>query len=155
MTSLRDNRPIEVLVADDDPIQRSLVRARLSRLNAKAIEAEDGKIAWSLLTSRSFDLAIVDLSMPHLDGIALMQCIRGHPRTKHMPVIVITSRGDRESIDAAFAAGASSFLVKPVVWSTFEPHVDFLLRLVSAARDARVAGQKSDAAYNAKEMIHS
>jgi two-component system, sensor histidine kinase len=147
------NRPIQVLVADDDPIQRSLVKQRLTRLNATAVEAEDGEEAWMLLLSQTFDLAIVDLSMPNLDGIALTQCIRGHPRTRNVPVIVITSRSDRESIDAAFAAGASSFLVKPVHWSTFGPHVEFLLRLAGAERNARLAIQKSEAAYSAKEMI--
>lgn len=147
------NRQIQVLVADDDPIQRSLVKQRLTRLNATTVEAEDGEAAWMLLLSQTFDLAIVDLSMPNLDGIALTQCIRGHPRTKNIPVIVITSRSDRESVDSAFAAGASSFLVKPVHWSTFGPHVEFLLRLAGAERDARVAIQKADAAYRAKEMI--
>jgi two-component system, sensor histidine kinase len=147
------SKPIHVLVTDDDPIQRSLLKQRLARLNATATEAEDGEVAWMLLLSQTFDLAIVDLSMPNLDGIALTQCIRGHPRTKNIPVIVITSRSDRESIDAAFAAGASSFLVKPVHWSTFGPHVEFLLRLAGDARDARLANQKANAAYNAKEMI--
>lgn len=147
------SRQIQVLIADDDPIQRSLVRSRLVNLNAASVEAEDGYAAWELLLTGQFDLAIVDLGMPHLDGIELTQLIRGHPRTRHIPVIVITSHDDRGSIDAAFAAGASSFLVKPVVWSTFEHHIGFLLRLVESAREARTTRQMASAAHSAKEII--
>lgn len=146
-------RTLRVLVADDDPIQRSLIAARLSQFHGEAVEAEDGAEAWRLLIVQEFDLAIVDLGMPNLDGISLIQCMRGHPRTRHLPVIVVTSRTDRDTIEEAFAAGASSFLTKPVVWSTFEHHVGFLLRLVDAANAARTAGQRSLASDRAKAAI--
>lgn len=145
--------PLRVLVADDDPIQRSLIAARLANLDGTAVEAEDGCVAWTLLMSQEFDLAVVDLGMPNLDGIGLIQCMRGHPRTKHVPIIVVTSQTDRDSMAAAFAAGASSFITKPVVWSTFEHHVGFLLRLVEAARDARSRGQRYCATDRAKAAI--
>jgi two-component system, sensor histidine kinase and response regulator len=145
--------PLRILVADDDAVLRSLMRARLVRFNGHAVEAEDGLAAWTLLCSQSFDMAIVDLGMPNLDGISLIQCMRGHPRTRHMPIIVVTSQDDRGSIDRAFAAGASAFLIKPVVWSTFEHHIGFLLRLVETARDARTAGHQAAAASRAKDTI--
>ena len=150
-TNARD--PLRILVADDDPILRNLMRARLVRFNGQAVDAEDGLAAWTLLSSQTFDIAIVDLGMPNLDGISLIQCMRGHPRTRHMPIIVVTSHDDRASIDRAFAVGASAFLIKPVVWSTFEHHIGFLLRLVETARDARTAAQQAVAAGRAKETI--
>jgi two-component system, sensor histidine kinase len=145
--------PIRILVADDDSIQRSMMSARLARFNGQTVEAEDGVAAWKLLCSQTFDIAIVDLGMPNLDGISLIQCIRGHPRTRHLPIVVVTSQDDRASIDRSFKAGASSFLVKPVIWSTFEHHIGFLLRLVETARNARTAGQQATAAGRAKETI--
>lgn len=145
--------PLRILVADDDPILRNLMRARLVRFNGRAVDAEDGLAAWTLLCSQNFDIAIVDLGMPNLDGISLIQCMRGHPRTRHLPIIVVTSQDDRASIDRAFAVGASAFLIKPVVWSTFEHHIGFLLRLVETTRDARAAGQQATAAGRAKETI--
>lgn len=145
--------PLRILVADDDPILRSLMRARLVRFNGEAVDAEDGLAAWTLLCAQTFDIAIVDLGMPNLDGISLIQCMRGHPRTRHLPIIVVTSQDDRASIDRAFAVGASAFLIKPVVWSTFEHHIGFLLRLVETTRDARAAGQQAAAAGRAKETI--
>ena len=138
---------LRVLVADDDPIQRNLIAARLVTMKGEAVEAEDGLSAWSLLLSQDFDLAIVDLGMPDLDGFGLIQCMRGHPRTRHLPIVVVTSRGDRASMDAALHAGATSFLVKPIAWATFEHHLGFLMRLVRSADEARQAGQGALAAF--------
>ena len=106
--------PMRVIVADDDPIFRSLVRAQLGTRADEIVEAADGLEAWSHILSLNFQLALIDLSMPNLDGIALIQCIRGHPRTRHLPIIVITSRDDKDAVDKALAAGATSFLTKPV-----------------------------------------
>ena len=55
---------MKILVADDDPILRSLMRARLVRFNAQAVDAADGMAAWTLLCSQTFDMAIVDLGLP-------------------------------------------------------------------------------------------
>lgn len=144
---------LKVLVADDDPIQRSLIAARLVALDGVAVEAEDGTAAWRLLHDQHFDLAIVDLEMPGLDGFGLIQCMRGHPRTRHLPVVVITSRTDGAAIRDALATGASSFLTKPVVWSTFEHHIGFLLRLAATAEAAREAAQLSRASDRAHAAI--
>lgn len=144
---------LKVLVADDDPIQRSLIAARLLALDGVATEAEDGTAAWRLLHQQHFDLAIVDLEMPGLDGFGLIQCMRGHPRTRHLPVVVVTSRTDGAAIRDALAAGASSFLTKPVVWSTFEHHIGFLLRLAATAEEARHAAQLSRASDRAHAAI--
>jgi CheY-like chemotaxis protein len=127
------------LVVDDDPILRSLVAARLGGIVDQVVEAADGLDAWRLLASERFQLALVDIMMPNLDGLALIQCVRGHPRTRHMPIVVITSSHDRSSIEKALAAGASAFMTKPLTWSTFDAHIQHLLRLSSAAEAAEAA----------------
>ena len=153
MHQLGPTDQLRVLVADDDPIQRSLVGTRLAALNGTMVEAEDGLVAWELLTSQTFDMAIVDLGMPNLDGIALIRCMRGHPRTRHLPIIVITSRDDKPAIEEAYAAGASSFLIEPVVSATLEHLVGFLLRLVQAERKSRTDFHKAAALGRAKETL--
>ena len=85
---------IRVLVADDDPIVRSLISQHLVELNAVAVEAEDGAVAWRLLGEQSFDLAIVDLAMPEVDGFQLIARMRGHLAMLHLPILVVTSRED-------------------------------------------------------------
>lgn len=124
------------LVVDDDPIMRSLSRSRLARIVDEVVEASDGLAAWRLLTMERFDLAIVDLMMPNLNGFALIQCMRGHPRTRHMPIVVVSSNDDRGSIEKALQAGASAFITKPVTWTVFAAHVEHLMRLSSAAERA-------------------
>ena len=121
--------PIRVLVADDEPITRFLTASKLARLNGHVLEAEDGLSAWDLLLSQPCQLAVIDLEMPKLDGFGLIQCVRGHPKTRHLPIVVLTSRDDKEAIERALIAGATSYLIKPLNWKLFGHHIGHLLEL--------------------------
>jgi CheY-like chemotaxis protein len=68
-------------------------------------------------------LAIVDLEMPNFDGLDLIKSVRGNPMLKHIPIIVLTGNESREALDGALAAGATSFLLKPLNWSAFGEHI--------------------------------
>jgi CheY-like chemotaxis protein len=140
-----------VLVADDDPIIRQLVGTKLASLGYEAIEAEDGNQARELLESYAVNLAIIDLGMPNVDGFQLIEYIRGTPRTRHLPVIVVTSRTDGAAIEAAYEAGATSFLTKPVHWATFGNHVEYLMRLEQSAHQQRSRAQRAEAASRVKD----
>lgn len=145
--------PLRVLVADDDPVFRELVCARLGGLACECEQAEDGIVAWHAIMSNSFDMAIVDLSMPNLDGYELLRCVRNHPRTKHMPIVVITSSTEKEAIEEALTSGATSFLTKPLNWTTFSSHVKYLMRLSQSANAARRMVRQSEATSRAKEAV--
>lgn len=147
------SKAINVVAADDDPIIRQLLETKLTALGCKVFTAEDGGVAWSLIRDRKPQLAIVDLDMPIIDGFSLIQCVRGHPRTKHMPLIVVTSRTDTRAIQDAFNAGATSFLTKPVHWSTFESHIRFLLRLTDEAAQSAARARRAEAAMRVKDTI--
>ena len=141
-----EHRPsvTRALVVDDDPILRGLMRARLAGIVDEVVEAGDGLEAWQLLGANRFHLAVVDLMMPGLNGFALIQCMRGHPRTRHMPIVVVTSSDDRAAIDKALEVGASAFITKPVMWATFKAHIGHLLRLAATADAAeRALAQKT------------
>ena len=131
--------PVSVLVADDSPSLRHLVAAHLVRLNGQVTEAADGVTAWALLATQEFDLAIIDLDMPNLDGVTVIQCIRGHPRTRHMPIIVVTSHVDRQTIEKTLSVGATAFIGKPICWSTFDQHIGSILKLSAASNRVRQA----------------
>lgn len=124
---------MDVIVVDDDPIFRSLVDSKLSRLSHRVAEAEDGAIAWEKMAAKNFHLALIDLEMPHMGGIDLIRCIRSYPRTSRMPIVVVTSRNDADAVRASLEAGATSFVTKPLNWSMFANHIEYLLRLHSAA----------------------
>jgi CheY-like chemotaxis protein len=131
-----------VLVADDDSFCRRAVGVKLKLLGSAVVEAEDGVQAFELLKSQKFDLAIVDLEMPKLSGNQLISCARGFPNTKKIPIVVLTSRSDREAIEQALVAGATSFLIKPLNWAAFGAHIEHLLQLggIVAAQAARSDG---------------
>lgn len=145
---------IRVVVADDDPIIRQLYESKLTSMGCDVLVAEDGGQAWRLLSSNEhIDLAIVDLEMPNVDGISLIQCARGHPRTKHLPITVVTSRSDQKAIQAALAAGATSFLTKPLQWTTFTSHIEYLMRLTHSTQRARSECQISKASLRIKDIV--
>jgi CheY-like chemotaxis protein len=120
-----------VLVVDDDRFSRTMAASRLATLDAHLVEAENGDDAMAMIRHLNIDLAIVDLEMPGSDGFALLSCIRGHPRLKHIPVVVLTGREDREAMSQALAAGATSFLQKPLNWTAFGEHIRHLIELSS------------------------
>lgn len=128
--SAAKNRP-NVLVADDDPFSRAMAVSRLAALDVSVIEAENGEKAMQALQEHKVDLAIVDLEMPVIDGFMLLGCIRGHPRLKHIPVVVLTGREDREAMAQALSNGATSFLQKPLNWTAFGDHIRHLIELSS------------------------
>ncbi len=128
------NSNVRAICVDDDPILRSLIGAKIAPLTAEFVEAEDGVIAWDLMRNGNFDIAFIDLLMPNLDGFNLIRCIRANDRTKHTPIVVISSSDDTGSVRTAFEAGASSFQSKPINWIIFEPLVAHLLKLANSAR---------------------
>lgn len=146
------NDRLRILVVDDDPIFRSLAVNRLSKLAHEVVEASDGAAAWSKLAHETFHLALVDLEMPYLKGNELIRCVRGHPRTSHLPMIVITSRNDAEAVRESLDSGATSFMTKPVNWSMFGNHIEYLLRLNRVSEEgirAKVEAQQTLAAIAA------
>jgi len=104
-----------VLVVDDDPIQRRLLEAMINRLGYQAMTAERGEQALSMLTGpdgEGIDLLVLDLVMPDLDGMGVLGRLREMGRA--IPVIVQTAHGSIETVISAMRAGACDFVVKPV-----------------------------------------
>ncbi|MEQ1650180.1 MAG: response regulator [Hyphomicrobiaceae bacterium] len=128
-----------VLVVDDDAVTRAVVAKKLVKV-AITIEAEDGVAAFRLLRQQRIDLIIVDLEMPNLGGIDLIGLVRGHPSTKHIPIIVLTSDKSRDAFDQALQAGATSFLNKPLNWQAFGAHI--IGNLVAVSRPTEMAMAK-------------
>ncbi|MEO1749728.1 MAG: sigma-54 dependent transcriptional regulator, partial [Pseudomonadota bacterium] len=101
-----------ILIADDDPVQRRLYEATLSRANLRTIVAENGTQALSAMASNeSIDAVILDLIMPGIDGIGVLERMQADALS--MPVIVQTAQGSMDTAIRAMRAGAFDFLVKP------------------------------------------
>lgn len=132
-TNTLGKRPL-VLVVDDEPVARMVAADRLAVVGAEVVEASNGAEAMALILARRFDLAIVDLDMPGLSGFDVIGCVRGHPKTRYMPIVVLTGNESMQALQRALAAGATSYLLKPLNWSAFGDHIRHILGLGAAGR---------------------
>jgi CheY-like chemotaxis protein len=123
-----------VLIVDDDAFSRTAVAKKVQQLRATTLEADDGMKAFALLRREQIDLAIIDLEMPVMNGLELLGCIRGAPRLKHLPVLVLTAAEDRVSLERALQCGATSLMIKPLNWAAFSSHIEHILYLSMAGR---------------------
>jgi two-component system KDP operon response regulator KdpE len=102
--------PLKVLVIDDEPPIRKLLRMGLSTQGYEALEAPNGKAGLELLEQHP-DLVILDLGLPDIDGIEVLRMIRG--RNEHVPIVVLSSRGDEAGKVEALDLGADDYVTKP------------------------------------------
>ena len=104
-----------VLIVEDSPTMRQLLRFALRRLpDVEVVEASDGMDGLRKVTSDAFDLALVDINMPVMDGLKLISMIRSEQRLAEMPIAVITTEGAQEDRERAIALGANEYLTKPI-----------------------------------------
>jgi len=101
----------KVLVIDDEPGVRELISEALSLSEISAVQAADGLEALSHLRRDRFDLLILDINMPKLDGLALLEKLRteGMP----VPVLMLSARADKADINQGLRIGADDYLTKP------------------------------------------
>src|SRR5436853_759861 len=129
---------LRILAAEDNIFNRDLLEHMLSRLGLSAAMAVNGREALALLEREPFDLLLLDIHMPELDGFGVVAAIRERERTAggHLPVIALTARSRREDRECCLAAGMDDFLTKPVAAATLFAAID---RLVFAHRVSRPA----------------
>ncbi|MDR9798353.1 response regulator transcription factor [Aeribacillus pallidus] len=102
----------KILIVDDDPHIRKLIRVILSEEGFTILEAEDGKDALSLLDSEKVDLIILDIMMPNMDGWDLCENIRTY-YSDSLPILMLTAKGETAQKVKGFNLGADDYLVKP------------------------------------------
>ena len=119
-----------ILVVDDSATMRRMIMASLREIPGLAFDqAASGLEAIERLAVAAVDLVILDLNMPDMHGLDVLQFVRAHERFHALPVVVLTTRGDDESRDAALRGGASRYLTKPFTPASFAPEI---LRLLPA-----------------------
>lgn len=125
-----------LLAVDDDPIQREFCSVYLSSPTVSVETAESAEAGLALLAGKRYAAALVDVEMPGMDGIEMVRRLRADARHDSLPIMVITGREDMASIDAAYAAGATAFMCKPVNWRLLAHQVRFMVRAHRAMRQA-------------------
>ena len=107
-----NERPL-VLVADDDADILNLVTLRLERDGYEVVGASDGELAVEKALDRPPDLALIDVSMPKLDGYEVAERLRAHEPTSTIPIILLTARVQDSDVARGVAAGADDYVKKP------------------------------------------
>jgi len=103
-----------LLVVDDSKLMRDMVAACLRPLGAVTFEfAGSGLEAIERLALAGFDLVVLDLNMPDVGGVEVIEFVRSQDRLRALPILIVTTRGDDESRARVLQAGASGFLAKP------------------------------------------
>jgi two-component system chemotaxis response regulator CheY len=104
-----------ILIVEDSPTMRQLLVFALRRLkDVDIIEAKDGMDGLRKVSSDHFDLALIDINMPVMDGLKLISLIRGEDNLSSIPIVVITTEGAKEDRERALSLGANEYLTKPI-----------------------------------------
>ncbi|WP_219136408.1 bifunctional diguanylate cyclase/phosphodiesterase [Janthinobacterium sp. UMAB-60] len=128
-----------VLVADDDPVMRLLMRQMLTQVGLDVIEAEDGVQALASYKHSGPDLVMLDVDMPALDGFAVCREIRRQEVGGTVPIIMVTGGDELEAVTRAYEVGATDFISKPINWPILGHRVLYVLRASDAIARLRIA----------------
>jgi len=105
---------VRILVVDDSEDMRVFFRRVLEKAEYQVTTAENGEVALGLLDREHFDLVLLDIIMPGMDGITALKRIRKNFHRKELPIIMVTVRGGDEDIEDAMYYGADEYIVKPI-----------------------------------------
>ena len=142
------------LVVDDIDTMRSTIKTHLLGMGYSNIHfASDGREAVRLIQSRPIDVIISDWNMPNMDGLELLKFIRGLPRLRDLPFLMVTAEANRELVEQAVTAGVDEFVIKPFTATGLRRKVE-ALDLGSAERRS-AAGPDVAAALAAMDRPRS
>ncbi len=113
-----------LLVVDDDPVLLEFVRGALTSSRVRVVTLQDPLRFWETLEETRPDMVLLDVDMPHVNGIQLCRVIRGTPEWPDLPVLFLTAHTDPETVARAFRAGADDFVAKPVIGPELRARVE-------------------------------
>src|SRR6266550_6388246 len=126
--TFKEPTPNRVLIADDDPVMTHLLTTILKQQQCQAVVANDGREAYRILQSDSrFRAAILDMSMPFLEGLDIIHYMRSEKRLMKIPIMIITAKENLKLMNESFSAGATAFLPKPFTGEQLESAIRMLL----------------------------
>lgn len=128
-------KPIDILLVEDDEGHALLVQENLRKngIVNKIFTVADGAAALDFLYRRGEHLSaphprliLLDLNLPKVDGFEVLRQVKGDPRLKTIPVIILTSTEDQREIDRSYKLGANNYITKPVDYQQFQERVHSL-----------------------------
>ena len=126
-----------VLVADDDGTHRRVLQKVLEQSGFRVILAPNGKEAIDQVAQFNPDVVLLDVEMPEMDGFAVCESLRAQKTDHEIPIFIVTSRDDPESVERAYELGATDFLTKPIALPVLPHRIRYTLRTCTALNDLR------------------
>ena len=123
--SKHQDQPL-VLVVDDDFSVRLLVSEALIQSGFSVIEVDNGPQALEIFTEQQPSIVLLDVMMPVMDGFTMCTELRRLPEGKHVPVLMMTGLDDVDSVNTAYAAGATDFITKPINYALLGHRVRYV-----------------------------
>ncbi len=102
-----------ILVADDDEDILALVKAVLERSGHEVVTVADGAEALATVRTRKPDLAVLDITMPQVDGLEVLRRLRADAETAALPVVLLSAQAQEADVERGFVTGASAYIKKP------------------------------------------
>jgi response regulator RpfG family c-di-GMP phosphodiesterase/serine/threonine protein kinase len=131
-----------VLIVDDDPPMRGVLRLILGNLGCNCVEAGDGETALTIATGESFALVLVDLGLPGMDGYELCRRLRYRTTNPLLKVIVVSGQGDADELSDSLPRGADDYLAKPFQPKQLTAKVRHAFRLLAAQERAGMMAER-------------
>lgn len=131
-----------ILIADDNELNRWLLQEQLLQWTTDITAAKDGQEAWQLLQAKQYDLIFLDMNMPFLNGIELIERVRtGETPNRATPAIAVTAHAQERQHIALIAAGFDECLIKPVLLKHLKPIIEQCLAVTSRGNFEYYAAQ--------------
>ena len=117
------SREAKVMVVDDDPEVLGAMQALLEPWGLQLTTLDQPLYFWHILEEFSPDLLILDLEMPHINGIKLCEIVRNEPRWSRLPILFLTAHTDTSNVQQVYTAGADDCLSKSIVGPELVTHI--------------------------------
>ena len=148
MTDKSAKREVAV-IADDDPTIRKVMKAALEKGGFEVVDVDNGAMACTAFAQHNPSIVLLDVEMPVQDGFSTCAQIRRLPGGDTVPIVMVTGRDDIEAVDAAYRAGATDFVAKPINWPIFGHRVQYILRASHDYKKMRRTEEKNEVLLNA------
>ena len=141
-----------ILVVDDSRTNLSVIGKRLSHLGYLVVLSDNGAEAIDMVTARGFDLVLLDMVMPGMNGLHVLAEIRGSRETADLPVVMMTGRSDPSAAVEALDAGADDHLAKPFDLAVLAARIERVMQRARRIADLKRSNATLDARIAARAM---
>lgn len=150
---VKQTTPPRILIVDDMPINIDLMKSILSKKNYQVVAAKNGKSAIAKARANQFDLVLLDIVLPDIDGFEVCSIIKEQKINSETPVIFLTGQRDNESLVKGFKLGAVDYILKPFSEEELLARVHLHLSLSKTQEELKAAKLEAEEAAKAKALF--